>query len=88
MTLNCVEMAAYVYHSKCSDADATIKIRHVVKHLYNKVSMMNIKVFPHILKFRRVVPHLLRLLRAGGVWTLNCEQAYHALLKCQVEQVS
>ena len=40
-----------------------------------------------LLRFKEVVPHLVWLLRAGGIWTVNCEDAYAALVKCCIEQV-
>lgn len=65
----------------------TDKIRQLVKHHHEQVSSMKITSFRHVLKFKEAVPHLVRLLHAGGVWTVNCESAYAALVKCRVERV-
>lgn len=43
--------------------------------------------FRNLLRFREVIPHLVRLLNAGGIWMVDCEDAYSALVKCRVEQV-
>jgi len=59
----------------------------VVKRNHDRLSTVKITSFRNILKFQDAMPSLVRLLNAGGVWTVNCETAYAALVKCRVEKV-
>ena len=81
--LNYAQIAEYVYSSGASNADH--KICLVVR---NENSTMKINGFRGLLQFKGVVPHVVRLLSAGGIWTVNGELAYSALVKCRIEGVS
>jgi len=85
-TSNYADVAATLYASSDHPSTITSKLNCVLKR--NAVSKVKITSFKHMLKFRSVVPHLVRLLNAGGVWTIDCETAYAALVKCRVEKVS
>lgn len=85
--LNYAEIAAFVYETCKFPTQSTAKILHVVKRAHQDGSNEKINAFRSLLKFQDVVPDLVRLLRAGGIWTLNCENAYAALVKCRIEPV-
>ena len=85
--LGYAEMASYVYETTDDISLSTGRIYNVVRRSKDKASMAKYKHFCHLLKFKEAVPHLLRLLRAGGIWTVDCEKAYAALVKCRIEQV-
>ena len=80
-------MAASIYSSFISDELTSANIRHLVNRHNDLVSKTKINGLRNILKYKEAVPHLLRLLQAGGIWSLNCETAYAALAKCRVEKV-
>jgi hypothetical protein len=85
--LNYAQVAAYIYETQPSDFIRTAKIGYAVKNMRPDSSDLNINNFQTLLRHSSVAPHLVRLLRARGVWTLNCEQAYERLVKCRVEHV-
>ena len=60
--------------------DLTSRIRHVARD-----TSMN--QFRNILRFKDVTTHLARLLRTGGIWTLDLEKTFENLLKCRIGQV-
>lgn len=81
-------MAAYIYDTTADRFEMTAKIRYIVRSNREEGHPdSTMPGFLNLLRFREVVPHLVRLLRAGGIWTMNCEAAYVALQKCRVEQV-
>ena len=43
--------------------------------------------FCNILRFKLVIPHLVHVLQAGEIWTVDYKEAYAALVKCCIEQV-
>ena len=85
--LGYAQIADFIYSSSNSKEDSIAKIHHVVKRNHQESSSLKINSFRHILKFKEAVPHLIRLLGAGGIWSIDCEQAYFALLRCYVEHV-
>jgi len=85
--MNYALLAAYIYDTTPESSDSTHKLRYVIKGGQEGSSDPKLTSFRNLLRFREGVPHLVRLLRAGGIWTLDCENAYGALVKCRVEQV-
>ena len=82
--LNYTSITNHVYASSRS----TTQIKDVVKRHHNITSTTKITLFHHLLKFKDAVPHLVQILVAGGIWTVDCEPAYGALVKCRSEKVS
>jgi hypothetical protein len=85
--LNYAEIAAFVYETCKTPTLSTSKIHHVVKRAHQEGTAEKINAFRNLLKFPLVVPDLVHLLTAGGIWTMQCETAYAALVKCKVEHV-
>jgi hypothetical protein len=83
--LNHAQIAAHAYDNHSSTLDRSTVINRVVKDVKSNVKMNGLK---GLLRFRMVAPQLVRLLGSGGIWTIDCEEAYMALTKCRVEQVS
>ena len=81
------EMASYIYQLTAHPTIISTKIFNMVRRSQEKSTIQQFKNFTNLLKFKEVVPHLLRLLRAGGIWLVKCEKAYGALVKCRIEQV-
>ena len=88
LTLNYAQIAESLYSSSHPNHVISSKILEVVKRNHDDTSSTKITNFRNLLKFREAVPPLVRLLRAGGVWTVDCETAYSALVKCRVEKVN
>jgi hypothetical protein len=87
--LSYAEIANFIYATCKVPTQSTSKIFSVVKraHQEGEAKTEKINAFRTLLKYPNVVPDLVRLLRAGGIWTLNCEAAYSALTKSRIEQV-
>jgi len=86
--LNCAQIAEYVYKIDINNAGE--RLRYVVRNSSEAPPNQKKTItngLRNLLRFKRVVPHLVRLLRAGGIWTVNCEAAYAAIVKCSVEEV-
>jgi hypothetical protein len=66
-------------------SDSTAHITSVVRR--DPARLKSHTSFLHLLKFSKAVPALVRLLNAGGVWTLDGDQAWTNLVKCKVEHV-
>ena len=81
-------MTGYIYGLNLDKADTTSLINKIIKRVRDDPSKPKITSFRNILKFPKAVPYLIRLLSAGGIWTLNCENAYKMLIKCRIEEVS
>jgi hypothetical protein len=86
--LNYAEMASFIYETSPIISRSTAKIHHVVKRANQEGYAEKMNAFRNLIKFRDVVPDLVRLLRTGGIWTLNCEQAYAAVVKCRIQPVA
>ena len=70
---------------KLSASDSTMHIMSVVRRDTKRIKCNT--SFLHLLKFSKAVPALVRLLNAGGVWTLSGDQAWSNLVKCKIEHV-
>lgn len=86
--LNYVEITAYIYTTARHKHDSNSKITAILKRTHHDGKKEKINAFCHLLKFSNAVPELARLLRAGGIWSLNCETAYLTLVRSKVGQVS
>jgi hypothetical protein len=78
-----------IYQNFHESFNTNYKIRYIVRGGSNgPTNNSNIKNgIRHIIKFQEVVPHLVRLLHSGGIWTIDCDEAYMALVRCRIEQV-
>ena len=85
--LNYAMVAEALYQSTDSEVDITHKIQMMIKRHNEKSSGVKIISLRNILKHKTAVPALVRLLHEGGVWMIDCEAAYSALVKCRVETV-
>ena len=85
LCLNYAQIAGYIYANHSQNIDH--KIRLVVRDHHKATSKVSINAFRNLLRFETVVPHLIRLLSAGGIWTVTSEDAFSALVKCRVEGV-
>ena len=85
--LSYAQMASYNYNIHGMSPDLSGRIKLVVKDLHNNKSSVDIKQFRNILRYKEVVPHLARLLNAGGIWTLDCEKAFERLVQSRIQQV-
>lgn len=85
--LNHAQIAANTYDTHTTSLDrGTVMRRTIMVEAQN--SNMKTTSLKTLLRFRAVVPHLVRLLNCAGIWTLDCEEVYMALTKCRVEAVS
>ena len=80
-------MASFNYNIHGMAPDLSGRIQFVVKDLHNNKSSVDIKHLRNLLRYKEVVPHLARLLTAGGIWTLNCEKAFESLLQSRIQHV-
>jgi hypothetical protein len=76
-----------VYKSYPSDPEKSSDILQPLVKRYGEVSSLKITSFRHMLKFPRVVPELVKLFLNGGLFSIECEEAFQHLLKCRVEGV-
>jgi hypothetical protein len=80
-------MAALNYRLYPTDPSLSGRVKHIVKNLHKGTSSIDITHFRNLLRFKRVAPHLARLLAAGGIWVLNPEPFFERLVKCKIEHV-
>ena len=86
--LSYAQMAEYIYNTIPDPSERTRKIQFVVRSSNpDGFADPALAGFRNLLRFKEVVPHLVWLLRAGGIWTVSCDDAYAALVRCRVEQV-
>ena len=64
-----------------------IKTSGSLLHGLAKQNSTKIMSFKHMLKFKRVLLHLIYFLCGKEVWSISCDKAYEAFMKCQVEMV-
>lgn len=85
--INYAQLAAYIHDMNLATYSTNNKIQHIMQRGQDIFLDSTMVGFMTLLKVRNCVPHLVRLLRAGGIWTVNCENAYAALVKCCVDPV-
>jgi hypothetical protein len=85
--LNYAQIAAFVYECNLDNKTSSQKINKVIKRDHESKSTLSIFSFRNVLKYKGAVPHLVRLLLAGGVWGLDIEMALKGLVKIRIEEV-
>jgi hypothetical protein len=57
------------------------------ENIVTKAGKRDYRNLRNLIRFQDVAPHLARLLSAGGIWTLDNEDAYERLVWCRIGQV-
>jgi hypothetical protein len=87
--LNYTQIADNLYSLYDDDSfSTTFYIGDVVKRHNDQRNTFKLTSFRHLLKWPKAVPQLLRVLKAGGVWTTDLEPGLAALFRCRIEEVN
>ena len=84
---NFAQLAYIIYKNSSTPLISTKELRLLLKRNVEERSSVKIVSFCNMIRFKAAVPSLIKLLSAGGIWSVNCEQAFGALHKCRIEEV-